>query len=500
MSDRYIVVVDAGSTRIRCLVFDSKGQTVIERWAAWSYVESGERSPYARQLDADAVWESTAGLIAECAGHSGVDARRIAAITVTSQRQGVVLLDEDGQVLYAGPNTDLRAVFEGAAIDEAMGERVFEVTGRLPSFLFAAAKLHWFKQHRPDVYDRTERVVTPADWLRWNLSGELVGEPTLAAEAGMLDIRERRWCGELYEELGVLKSVGVPLEKAGTVIGSIRREVADLIGVSNNVKVVVSGADTQCGLLGLGVSCEGQVGTIAGWSIPLLMVTAVPVFDEVRRIWTGCHVENGLWSLESTCGDGGNSYRWLADMMWAGEAEPFEAMDSAARKVPAGSEGVLAFLGASRMDMSRVGMRVGGFIFPVPLTFSDIGRGHATRAALESIAFAVRANLGQLENVAGVPASKVAVGGGMIASSAWVEMLPNVLGRPVEVASAPNVTAAGAYVTAMAALDDQESLLELADMSAATRTLEPSPVDSAEYEDYYQRWTEMGNHLEAAGM
>lgn len=500
MNDRYIVVVDAGTTRVRCLVFDSQGQTVVERSAAWSYVESGELSPYARELDADDVWESTARLIAECAGHSGVDARRIAAITVTSQRQGVVFLDEDGQVLYAGPNTDLRAVFEGASIDDAMGERVFEVTGRLPSFLFTAAKLRWFMQHKPDIYDRIDRVVTPADWLRWKLSGELVSEATLAAEAGMLDIRGRRWCGELYEELGIRKGVAVSLEKAGTVIGHIRREVANLIGVSNNVKVVVSGADTQCGLLGLGVSRVGEVGIVAGWSIPLLMITAAPVFDEARRIWTGCHVENGLWSLESTCGDAGNSYRWLADTMWTGETEPFTAMDSAAREVPAGSEGVLAFLGASRMNMSRVGLRAGGFIFPTPMTYSGLGRGHATRAALESVAFAVRANLEQLENVGGVPASKVAVGGSMIASPTWVEMLPNVLGRPVEAASTSNVTAAGAYVTATAALEGQESLLELAETSAATRTLKPSPVDSAEYEDYYQRWTEMGKHLEAAGM
>ena len=117
-----------------------------------------------------------------------------------------------------------RAVFEGAAIDEAVGGRVFEVTGRLPSFLFASAKLRWFKQHRPDVYDRAERVVTLADWLRWKLSGELVSEPTLAAEAGLLDIRERRWCAELFEELGVRAGVGVPIEKAGTTIGSVRRE------------------------------------------------------------------------------------------------------------------------------------------------------------------------------------------------------------------------------------------------------------------------------------
>ena len=175
------------------------------------------------------------------------------------------------------------------------------------------------------------------------------------------------------------------------MIGNVRREVAESTGAPEGVPVVVSPADTQCGLLGLGVSRVGQVGTVAGWSIPLVMLTDTPVFDEERRTWTGCYVEDDLWSLESTCGDAGNSYRWLADTMWAGETGPFESMDAAASDVPAGSHGILSFLGPSRMDMSSVGIQTGGFIFPVPMTFSGIGRGHLTRAALESIAFAVRA-------------------------------------------------------------------------------------------------------------
>ncbi|MCY4527450.1 MAG: FGGY-family carbohydrate kinase [Chloroflexi bacterium] len=500
MSDRHIVVVDAGTTRIRCLVFDSKGEVVVQRSCAWSYVERDELSPYTRELDADGVWRSTARLIAECVGDGKVDAHRIAAVTVTSQRQGVVFLDGDGGVLYAGPNMDLRAVFEGAAIDEAMGGRVFEVTGRLPSFLFTAAKLRWFKQHRRDFYDRIERVVTLADWLRCKLSGELVSERTLATEAGLLDIRRGVWCTELFEELGVRATENVPIERASTAVGGVRGEVADVIGVPEGVPVVVSGADTQCGLLGLGVSRAGQVGSVAGWSIPLLMLTDRPVFDQERRIWTGCHVGQGLWSLESTCGDAGNSYRWVADTMWVGESRPFESMDAAARDVPAGSEGVMSYFGASRMDMSKIGMRAGGFIFPIPMTYSGLGRDHATRAALESIAYAVRANLEQLESVRGAPASRIVVGGGMIATTEWVEMLPNVLGRPIEVAAVPNVTAAGAYFTATAALDGHSSLLELVEASAATKTMEPSPIDSAEYDDYYQRWVAMGEHLEMAGV
>ena len=500
MSDRYIVVVDAGSTRIRCYVFGYDGKAVAERSTPWSYVEPEVPSLYSRELDAEGVWDSTARLIAECVGVSKVEVRQIATIAVTSQRQGVVFLDRDDAVLYAGPNTDLRALFEGATIDEAMGERIFDVTGRLPSFLFTAAKLRWLKQHRPDIYDRTAKVVTLADWLRWKLSGELVSETTLAAEAGLLNIREREWCMGLFDELGVKDISGVPMENAGTVAGNVRREVADDIGVPVGVPVVVCPADTQCGLLGLGTGRVGQVGIVAGWSIPLLAVTEEPVFDKERRIWTGCHVGQGLWSLESTCGDAGNSYRWLADTMWEGRTEPFDRMDEAAGGVSAGSDGVLAYLGASRMDMSRIGMRTGGFSFPIPLTYSEIGRGHLTRAALESIAYAVRANLEQLESVGGFQASKVAVGGGMIGTSTWVDMLPNVLGRPVEVATSANVTAVGAYVTATAALEGHDSIVEPAEANAVTEIFEPSPVGSAEYGDHYQRWREMGKHLGSAEM
>ena len=496
---RFIVVVDAGSTRIRCFVFDEEGRVVARRSTPWSYLDTGSTSPYARELDSDAVWKSTARLIGGCLGNSRVEAAQVAAITVTSQRQGVVFLDRDRHVLYAGPNVDLRAVFEGVAIDDEMGERVFRTTGRLPSFLFAPAKLRWFMRHEPGVYDRIDRVATLADWLRWRLCGELVSEATLAAEAGLLDVGERRWCTRLLEDLGIQPSGGVPVKKGGTVVGGIRPEAAGLTGIPEGVPVVVAPADTQCGLLGLGVGRAGQVGIVAGWSIPLVMLTSGLKFDSGRRTWTGCYVEDGLWSLESTCGDAGNSYGWLAGTMWAGESRPLDVMDKTTRAVPPGSEGVLALLGPPRMDMSRLGLRSGGFVFPVPMTFGGIGREHMARAALESIAFAVRANLEQLEAVSGTPAASVALGGGMTGASTWVEMLPDALGRPVCLASGPDVTAAGARFTVEAALDGVDSVVSYAESAAASRTIEPRSVESAEYEDHYMRWTEMARHLESAG-
>ena len=72
---------------------------------------------------------------------SRIRADEIAAVAATSQRQAVVFLDSDGHELYAGPNLDLRAVFEGAAIDDELRDRVYRTTGHLPSFFFTAAKL-----------------------------------------------------------------------------------------------------------------------------------------------------------------------------------------------------------------------------------------------------------------------------------------------------------------------------------------------------------------------
>ena len=71
-------------------------------------------------------------------------------------------------------------------------------------------------------------------------------------------------------------------------------------------------------------------------------------------------------------------------------------MDSLAPETPTGSDGTLALLGPARMDMNTLGMRQDGFLFPVPVAFGGTEQGHLARAALEGIAYAVKANLDSL--------------------------------------------------------------------------------------------------------
>ena len=500
MANEYILVLDAGTSSARCLVFDHSGTIVGSAARRWSYVDEPDSSPLSRAFDPEDMWRNLCSLVALSMKDARISPKEIVATTATSQRQAVVFLDRSHREIYAGPNLDLRAVFEGAAIDEEMRDRVYETTGHLPSFLLAPAKLRWFQAHRPEAFDSIACVLTLADWMRWRLTGAIASELTLAAEAGLLDIKRREWCGDLLCDMG-LPSNHIPLVEAGTLAGTVVADASAEMGIPEGTPVAVAAADTQCGLLGMGVASEHQVGIVAGWSAALQMVTSKPVLSPESRTWAGLSPGNDKWVLESSPGDVGNSYQWLADTLFRDVPDPFREMDALAESVAAGSDGAVTFLGPPRMDMARLGMNLGGFLFPVPLTFSDLGRGHLVRASLEAIAYAVKSNLLQVEELAGAPAQDIALGGGMTLTKTWTRILADVLGEEVLVSSTPEVSGLGAWLCARTASGEFTSLEEAAEsVRPLLRGLEPDPVSSVEYQDLYTRWGELSDKLRGMGV
>ena len=489
MPEGHVLVIDAGTSAIRCVVFSRAGEAVGRSMAPWSYSSQAEAQELAQEFDPSETWASLRGVIALAMRAAGTGLNDVAAISVTSQRQGVALLDRDGRELYVGPNLDLRAVFEGSEIDARMGPRVYRTTGHAPSFLMAPAKLKWLQANRPEDYSRVARVLTLADWLVYRLTGEAVSEPALASGAGLLDVNTRTWCGELIREAGLEPGGAPSMLEAGESAGSLTAEAAMFLGMREGTPVVMGTADTQAGLLGLGVTEPGQMGIVAGWSAPLQLVTESPLFHPEGRTWVECFPLRRRWVLESTAGPTGHAYRWVRDMLYPDEGQTFERIDREAEEVQAGSEGVTAFLGPSVMDMGSLGMRPGGMLFPVPMTFSEPSRGHMARACLESIAYAVKSNLVQAEELYGSPAADIAVGGGMAAAPVFSRILADVLGREIRVSNAGNVSAFGAYLCAATGLGDFSSLRQASAFGGRrTRVVEPRPVEAAQYEDLYEAW------------
>ncbi|MEE8471493.1 MAG: FGGY family carbohydrate kinase [Dehalococcoidia bacterium] len=503
MSDKYVLALDAGSGGGRAFIIDLRGNIVSSASQEWGYDVPDDASPMGKEFDAGRFWDIICQLIAEAVQEAHIASADIIAASAASQREGMVFLDKDGHELYAGPNVDLRAIVEGFAIDGDHCDVVHCITGHTPSLLFAPAKLRWFEANRPHIYERISTVLSISDWIIFKLSGERVGEVSSVCDLGLFDIRELGWSGQLAEMLRLPQHIYPEIAVAGTQVGETTRSAAEQTGLVPGTTVVAGGADTQCGLLGMGVRDEGQVGIVAGWSGVLQMVTAEPVFDSEGRIWTSCHALPGKWILESNAQECGGAYRWLQDLLFGlsnAADDRYKLMEEEAQEVPPGAGGVLAFIGPMAMDMKRLRPSMGGFVFPVTPTVTGIERKHLVRAAIENICFAFRANYDQLRDVSRLTVTEASIGGGLAQSPSLVQTLTDVLGMEVTCFEVPQVTSYGIAMCAAVGSGVYPDLeTAMVEMRPGSRTVAPDPSGVQEYAALYEKWLSLARSLDGLG-
>jgi autoinducer 2 (AI-2) kinase len=503
VSDKFVLAVDAGSSGGRALVFDLRGSMRASVLREWSYDVPEDAGPMAKEFSPDEFWSHICELIAQAIREAGVSPADILAVSSASQRQGVVFLDEDGRELYAGPNTDLRAIIEGFGIDGQHGSEVYGITGHAPSLMLSPAKLHWFKANRPDIYDRIATALSISDWVTYRLSGSMVGEASCISSIGLLDVCELSGSDWLEEMLGLPAGICPQVASAGTKVGTVSPAAAEQSGLAPGTAVVVGGADSQCALLGMGVVDEGQVGIVAGWSGSIQMVTSEPIIDSEGRTWTTCHVLPQKWILESNAQQCGGSYSWLREALFGGsdeDADTYALMDRMAEEAAPGAGGVLGFIGPMLMDMRRMKISLGGFIFPVTPSITDVKKEHFVRAALENLAFAFKSNCDQLEEISGRKIDGVKIGGGLAQSRCLVQMLSDVLGLPVTAFDVRHVTSWGTAMCAAVGAGVYDGFAQAFEaMSPSPSVVEPNPDGVEQYAPLYARWLRLVDWLDRLG-
>jgi sugar (pentulose or hexulose) kinase len=483
------LAIDFGSSHVRAAVGGSAGAPVAAASRRLKYFVPEGGPDTAREFDPEAVWGLVCTCVKEAVRESGARPDQIAGIGVTGQRLGLVLFDRSGKELYGGPNTDARAVFEGAEIDASLGDAIWRATGHGPAMLLAWSKLLWFKRQAPAVFARARSVSGLADWLVYRMTGVLLMESAQGADSGMALVATGLPAAAFIEPLGLSEIYLPPSCQPGTVAGTLKSAAARQLGLREGVPVVPAGPDTQAGLAGMGVGEPGRAGVVAGWSAAAQLVTGRPVFDDTRSLWTGRHVVPKRWVLEGNAGDMGGAYEWLAGLMSDGapSADTFARLDRLASKVEPGSRGATAYLGPSFVNMLNVGLRTGGVLFPVPLAFEPPDRGSLARAALESFAFALRYNLDRLGLVA-AGVGDVTVGGGMVRTRTFREIAAATIREPVAFGPA-DATLRGALTLAGAGTGDGLQLSHgLAARQGEARVLAPSPAAAAEYGGLYDAW------------
>lgn len=183
------------------------------------------------------------------------------------------------------------------------------------------------------------------------------------------------------------------------------------------------------------------------------------------------------------CRSTGLSLRWVRDLFFPGQADAFETMSAEAEGVPPGCEGMSAYIGVGIRGEDR-GRNYGGFVFPVPWNISDYGRAHFFRAALETNAFGVRANLDVLYSKGAMRPNVLHLCGGQSRSALWAQILADVTGTAVQTYVNPECTALGAAVQAACGVGLYDSLGEAAE-TFARKLVCYYPQKDANYPEIY---------------
>jgi xylulokinase len=461
-----LVGLDVGTTGVKALALSSDGHVLAT--ATRVYELSTPRPGWAEQ-DPDDWWRAAEAALAEVSA-----GRAVAAIGLSGQMHGLVVLDDDGGVIRPAILwNDQRTALECAEIEERVGrDRLIRLTGNRALTGFTAPKLLWLRRHEPDGYGRIARIMLPKDYVRLRLTGEWAIDASDASGTLLLDVAARDWSGE------VLDGLELPRAWLPPVVESPERA-----GTFGETPVAAGAGDQPAAAVGVGATAPGTLSVVIGTSGVVLGPLPAFAHDPEARVHAFCHAVPGTWQAMGVMLSAAGSLRWLRDV--AAPDVPFDRLVAEADAWPPGAEGLLflPYLAGERTPHADPDAR-GAFV-GLELRHD---RGALVRAVLEGVAFGLRDSLDLLREL-GVETRAARVSGGGARSRSWLRIVASVLGLPLEVTESEEGSAFGAALLGGVAggvfADVDEAVARCV---RVTDVVEPDPREREVYAELHARY------------
>jgi len=194
-----ILAVDSGKSSCKVVAIDAEGRIVSETSAPHTLIQS--RPGWAEQ-DAEEWWQAVAGAVRAV---PRLVRKRVACITVTSQREGLVPVDGSGKPLaHCMVWLDRRSESELPSIEQKISDReLFLLTGLRLDSAFSLPRLLWLRRHQPDLIKRAAYLLQPSDFLLAQLTGRFVSDLAVASRTALVGVKNRRWSQRVLDLFAV---------------------------------------------------------------------------------------------------------------------------------------------------------------------------------------------------------------------------------------------------------------------------------------------------------
>ncbi|RTL47170.1 MAG: xylulokinase [Burkholderiales bacterium] len=412
--------IDLGTSEVKLLLLDEAG--CIVGTAGSRLTVSNPHPLWSEQHPAD-WWRGTQAAVSELRTAHPEAWAAVRAIGMSGQMHGAVLLDDSDAILRPAILwNDGRSHAECAELTAA-APRLHAIAGNLAMPGFTAPKLLWVRKHEPALFARVASVLLPKDWLRLQLTGEKVSDPSDAAGTLWLDVARRDWSDELLAACGLSRRQMQRLVESNQPSGVLRPELARAWGLGPEVIVAGGAGDNAASAIGIGATQPGDGFLSLGTSGVIFVVNDRFAPNPASAVHAFCHALPGRWHQMSVMLSAASSLRWHSQLMGSDEVTLLAelARDDSAVNRRTTAPIFLPYLAGERTphnDPFAVGMFHG-------LT-TQTRRSDCTYAVLEGVAFGLADGLDALR-AAGTQVHQLSLVGGGSRSPVWAQLIADIL-------------------------------------------------------------------------
>ncbi|MCH2592254.1 MAG: xylulokinase [Pedosphaera sp.] len=420
-----VIGIDSGTQSTKALVVDAKsGKLLGEGSRAYGLI-SGLPAGAKEQHPADWI-DATESSIRAALKQAKATAGEVRAIGVSGQQHGFVPLDKKGEVIRPA-----KLWCDTSTADEC--EEIMAKLGGLKGSVkelgnavlpgFTAGKILWLKKNEPKNFRRLAKVLLPHDYLNFWLTGNAVMEFGDASGTALLNVRTRKWSKKTLKAIDAGLEAKLPkLISSDQPAGTLQAATARRLGLRTDVLVSAGGGDNMMGAIGTGNTRPGVVTASFGTSGTIYACAGKPVVDPKGEIAAFCDSTNRWLPLLCTMNVTVATELIRKDFKWT-----HAQYEAAARKAPAGSDGLLLlpYLEGERTPNVPDGT---GVYFGVRAgTFTEK---HFARATMEGVTLGMNYGLRRLEKL-GVKPTQIRATGGGANSKLWRQIMADIFNAQV---------------------------------------------------------------------
>lgn len=471
--------VDLGTSAVKLLLMDEQGQ--IKNVVSKEYPLEFPQPGWSQQNPEDWRKAMMEGIPELLTGFRGTD---VAGIGCGGQMHGLVILDENDHVIRPAILwNDGRTAKQVDHLNNEIGkERLSQLTANIAFAGFTAPKILWVKENEPENFNKIAKIMLPKDYINYVLTGVHSCDYSDASGMLLLDVQHKCWSREMLDICGISENQMPKLFESYECIGTVKPEIATLLGLGENVKVAAGAGDNAAAAVGTGVVGEGGCNISLGTSGTVFISSRSFGVDQNNALHAFAHADGG-YHLMGCMLSAASCNKWLMD-------EIYQTSDYAAEQAPITQDKLgenhvyfLPYLMGERSPINDTNAR-GTFI---GMTM-DTTRADLTQAVLEGVAFAIRDSV-EVARSLGITISSSKICGGGAKSPLWKQMIANILNAELECLESEQGPGMGGAMLAMVACGEYASVQEVCDKFVhVASTVKPEPELVEKYEKRYQQF------------